>query len=207
MKKSALKSRLKDLAKVLQSETAQSALEVLKRELENYEEPKGQEISQGGFPIPKELENASDGLALFSDGGCRGNPGPGAYGFLAQNAKGEVVKEQAGFFDHTTNNRMELQGAISALEFAHSNYHSKPIFLFTDSKYVVDGINSWVEGWKRRGWKKADKKAPENLEYWQKLDELARQTKAEFLWVKGHAGHPQNERADQLANECMDENV
>lgn len=205
MKKSLLKSRLKDIAKFLTSDKAQNAIEILKAELDSYQEPKSVGESIDKFPIPKELERNSKAIALFSDGGCRGNPGPGAYGFLAQNSKGDIVFEQAEFFDHTTNNRMELQGAISALEFALESASEQEIFVYTDSKYVVDGINSWVSGWKSRGWKKADKKAPENLEYWQKLDELTLKTKAKFLWVKGHAGHPQNERADQLANECMDD--
>ena len=204
MKKSTLKTKIKDLGKYLTSDSAQSALKVLQDELSTYQEPRSGEPKE--FTVPGELKNNSQALAIFSDGGCRGNPGPGAYGFLIQDPQGKIIVEQAEFYEQTTNNRMELQGVISGLEYIHSHLKPAHIFVYTDSKYVVDGMNSWVEGWKRRGWKKADKKEPENIEYWKKLDSLRTKVPVSFLWVKGHAGHPQNERADQLANESMDEN-
>lgn len=204
MKKSTLKTKIKDLGKYLNSDSAQSALKILQDELQNYVEPKSGEPKE--FVVPKELKENSKALAIFSDGGCRGNPGPGAYGFLVQNPKGEVLVEQAEFYEMTTNNKMELQAVISGLEYVYAEHSPSHTFVYTDSKYVVDGMNSWVEGWKRRGWKKADKKEPENLELWKRLDELREKKSVSFLWVKGHAGHPQNERADQLANESMDDN-
>ena len=109
----------------------------------------------------------------------------------------------------TTNNRMELEGALQALEALtreDTKALSKSVFLYSDSKYVVDGIEKWVPGWKKRGWKKADKKEPENLALWQELDTVVGKfKKLRFQWVKGHAGHPQNEYCDQLANQALDE--
>ena len=102
---------------------------------------------------------------------------------------------------------MELSGVIQGLKFAATEYGvGTKIFVYTDSKYVVDGIKSWVAGWKKRGWKKADKKEPENLDFWKELDQLNLKMDLEFHWVKGHAGHPQNERVDELANLAMDAN-
>ena len=164
------------------------------------------------FPVPDEVMGKRWGFALFSDGACRGNPGPGAWGVMAQNSLGEVIFETSGMESDTTNNRMELVGAIEALE-KFSEYASKfslptedtSVRLFSDSKYVVDGISSWVPGWKKRGWRKADRKVPENLDLWQKLDAMAALfSDLRFLWVRGHDGHPQNERCDRLANDVLD---
>ena len=160
-----------------------------------------------GFPLPKEIEGQGD-VAIFSDGACRGNPGPGSWGIMGQNSKGEVLFEASGIDVPTTNNRMELLGAIESLKRIEDLYDlsSTNVFLYSDSKYVVDGINQWVPGWKKRGWKKADKKTPENVELWQELDNLtAKFPSLKYLWVKGHAGHPQNERCDFLANQALDE--
>jgi len=162
---------------------------------------------EGGSPsvsLPTPILN-SDEIALYSDGACRGNPGPGSWAFIAQNHEGELVHSSSGVSKLTTNNKMELQGVIEGLLFVSDQPQNfKKIFFYTDSKYVVDGITSWVKGWKRRGWKKADKKAPENLEQWQELDQLNEKFNVEFIWVKGHAGHPQNELCDRLANEALD---
>ncbi len=152
------------------------------------------------------------GLAVYTDGACRGNPGPGAWACLAQTADGRLLFEEVGSENPTTNNRMEIQGAIQGLKLlerhrlANPFESFEPLFLYSDSKYVVEGMNQWIPGWKARGWKKADQKPPENLELWQELDEM----KAKFpglraAWVKGHSGHPQNERCDQLANRMLDE--
>ncbi len=143
----------------------------------------------------------------FSDGACRGNPGPGAWGSLVQDHEGLVVYEASSVEVNTTNNRMELQGAIEALKFIQTEFGTQgAIALVSDSKYVVDGIKSWVEGWKRRGWKKADGKTPENIQQWQELDHVVGKfNNIHFFWVKGHSGHPQNEKCDQLANEALDD--
>jgi ribonuclease HI len=166
------------------------------------------------LPAPKEIQHDPAMLALFSDGGCRGNPGPGAFAYLVQSHDGKICAEGVEFEGLTTNNRMELMGPLQGL--AHlrdilpeqgKDPRLTRIKVVTDSKYVVEGMKSWVQGWKARGWKKADGKAPENLELWQKLDEVRNSYLAiEWEWVRGHAGHPQNEYCDRKANEMMDEN-
>jgi ribonuclease HI len=163
------------------------------------------------LPPPSELKDFPNGLAFYCDGACRTNPGPGGWGIVAQNAKGDLLFEDKGFEPQSTNNRMELQGCIELLErlmsLTNKSQYS-PIMIMTDSKYVVDGMTSWVDGWKRRGWKKADGKEPENIDLWKQLD-LLKSDSPEFrlYWVKGHVGHPQNERCDQLANIAIDENL
>ena len=138
-------------------------------------------------------------LFAFTDGGCSGNPGPGGWGVVMQARDGdEVVKERelSGGAPETTNNRMELTAAISALEALE---RSSTITLVTDSTYVRDGITKWIHGWKRNGWKTASKKPVKNEDLWRQLDDLTRNHDVSWDWVKGHAGHPENERADQLA--------
>ena len=161
------------------------------------------------FPVPKEIDGSKNAVAVFSDGACRGNPGPGAWGAMAQDAEGNVLFTASGVEVLTTNNQMELEGAFQGLvqlqEKANFTF-SGPVKLYSDSKYVVDGVQKWVSGWVRRGWKKADGKVPENVEYWKKLTELnAKFADIEYIWVKGHSGHPQNEMCDQLANQALDE--
>jgi len=139
-------------------------------------------------------------IEIFTDGACKGNPGVGGWGALLR-SKGKE-REMHGGEEHTTNNRMELMGAIAALEVL-----SRPcdIKLHTDSKYVQQGISEWVHGWKKRGWKTASKQPVKNEDLWRRLDEAAGRHKIEWLWVKGHAGHVENERADQLANRGVEE--
>ena len=134
-------------------------------------------------------------VEIFTDGACKGNPGVGGWGVLLR-AKGHE-RELFGGEAHTTNNRMELMGAISALEALKRHCRIK---LHTDSKYVLQGITEWLEGWKKRGWKTADKKPVKNEDLWRRLDAVAAQHEIEWIWVKGHAGHDGNERADELAN-------
>ena len=162
-------------------------------------------IDSSYFTLPVEFVDGFD-YFCFSDGACRGNPGPGAWGSLIQNKSGEVVYEGSDYDNPSTNNRMEMTGAKKCLEFLKTiDQTSKNVVVISDSKYVVDGMNQWVIGWKKRGWKKADKKVPENVDLWQELDKLRNEfEKVHFSWVKGHAGHPQNERCDQLANEALD---
>ena len=132
---------------------------------------------------------------IYSDGACRGNPGPGGWGALLR-ARG-AEKELWGGEAQTTNNRMELTAVIRALE---ALKRPSTVRLHTDSQYVQKGISEWIRAWKRNGWRTADKKPVKNADLWRELDALAQQHKIEWFWVKGHAGHPENERADRLAN-------
>ena len=158
------------------------------------------------LPLPKEVKE-NNAIALFTDGACRGNPGVGAWGAMGQKSDNSILFEKSGIERLTTNNKMELTGAIMALEEVILRKDTnKQIFLYSDSKYVVNGIKSWVYTWKKRGWKKADGKIPNNLELWQKLYHLREQfSQIHFRWVAGHSGHPQNEFVDQLANHALDE--
>lgn len=163
------------------------------------------------FPLPKEIKTEHD-FAIFSDGGCRGNPGPGSWGVVIQSSKGEVIFEASSFDEHTTNNKMELLGAAKGIEFLFElkeELNLEPdqmnIHLYTDSKYVCDGLNQWMAGWKKRNWKKSDGSPVLNQEYWLKLDQLIAKPKSfKAHWVKGHNGHPQNERCDELCNIILD---
>jgi ribonuclease HI len=136
----------------------------------------------------------SSPVEIFTDGACSGNPGPGGWGVLLR-AKGQE-KELSGGETETTNNRMELTAAIRALEAL-----TRPcaVILYTDSKYVMDGIQQWMPAWKARGWKTADKKPVKNQDLWQELDVQVQRHRVKFIWVKGHAGHAENERVDELA--------
>jgi len=209
MNKSTLLKRISELKSVLGSHEAQKAIEVLQREAKNYTTPKSTEkkADKGAFTLPEVVSQNSSAFALYTDGACRGNPGPGSYAYMIQNHSGEVVSQGSDYADLTTNNKMELSAIIEGLKELDklvTPMHS--IYVYTDSKYVVDGMRSWVAGWKKRGWKKADKKAPENLELWQALDKLQSIANVHFNWVKGHSGHPQNEYVDQLANQALDDN-
>ncbi len=138
-------------------------------------------------------------VTIHTDGACSGNPGPGGWGAVLQ--YGDKVKELKGGEALTTNNKMELTAAISAL-----NALTRPceVELHTDSNYVKDGLTKWIHGWKKNGWRTADKKPVKNVELWQALDEATRRHKITWHWVKGHNGDEMNERADQLANEGME---
>lgn len=181
----------------------------IRKALENI--PDEVESAGGDLPVPAEIANEPATIALYSDGGCRGNPGPGSFAYVIQNHAGKVLAEGVDFEAYTTNNKMELSGPIRGLaelkEILPEPLLTK-IKVVTDSKYVVDGMKSWVAGWKSRGWKKADGKAPENLELWQELDRVRTAfMEVEWMWVKGHGGHPQNEYCDRKANEAMDAHI
>ena len=135
-------------------------------------------------------------LVIYTDGACSGNPGPGGWGVLMQFGKNE--KEIFGGEAETTNNRMEMMATIEALRAVKSSY-SGQITLWTDSTYVLKGITEWIHGWKKRGWKKSDKKPVVNADLWRILDDLNQQHNVDWKWVKGHAGIDGNERADELA--------
>ncbi len=139
-------------------------------------------------------------VEIYCDGACRGNPGPGGWGALLRSGANE--RRLYGFAAETTNNRMELTGAIEALKAL-----KKPcaVVLWTDSQYVKKGMTEWLAGWKARGWKNAAKEPVKNVDLWQALETEALRHKVDWRWVKGHAGHEGNEIADQLANQAIDE--
>ncbi len=141
-----------------------------------------------------------DKVEIFTDGACRGNPGPGGWGALLRYRDQE--KRLAGAEPLTTNNRMELYAAIAALEALTKD--NRQVELTTDSQYLRQGITTWLANWRRRGWKTAARQPVKNQDLWERLDEAVRRHKINWHWVRGHSGHPGNELADQLANEAID---
>lgn len=139
-------------------------------------------------------------VTIYTDGACSGNPGPGGWGALLQ-YKGREL-ELCGGEPDTTNNRMELMAVIQGLA---ALKRRSPVLLVTDSKYVMQGMQQWLAGWKKRGWKTAGNQPVKNQDLWQRLDELVQQHDVKWQWVAGHTGHPGNERADQLANQGVEE--
>jgi ribonuclease HI len=135
-------------------------------------------------------------VTIYTDGACSGNPGPGGWGAIL--SFGDQEKELMGGEAHTTNNRMELTAAISALE---ALKRACSVDLHTDSEYVKNGITTWIKSWKKNGWRTADKKPVKNVDLWQRLDAALTNHQVRWHWVKGHAGHTMNERADQLARD------
>jgi len=133
-------------------------------------------------------------VEIFSDGACSGNPGPGGYGTLLR--CGEHLRELSGYDPETTNNRMELLGAIAGLEALN---RSCQVDLTTDSQYVCKGMTEWIHGWRKKGWKNSKKEEVANRDLWERLLELCRKHQVTWHWVRGHAGHPENERCDELA--------
>jgi ribonuclease HI len=142
---------------------------------------------------------SAEAVEVYADGACRGNPGPGGWGVLLR--EGGRERELHGGEAATTNNRMELTAVIRALEALAPGARVR---VYTDSQYVQKGISAWIHDWKRRGWHTADRKPVKNVDLWMRLDELARGHHVEWHWVRGHAGHPENERADALANKGID---
>jgi len=142
----------------------------------------------------KSLPEISKQVEIFTDGSCLGNPGPGGYGAILRYKQHEKELNTGYFL--TTNNRMELLAAIVALE---SLKQSCTVSLSSDSQYLKQGITIWIHNWKKRGWKTTDRKPVKNVDLWQRLDDLVRFHKIDWIWVKGHAGHPENERCDVLA--------
>lgn len=170
----------------------------------------------GKFLLPCEILHPWQ-VAVFTDGACRGNPGPGAWACFAQNHLGEVIFEATSFDANTTNNRMELTSVIHGLTLLRdriientlsSQLPKTEVYLYSDSKYAVEGVHAWSPKWKKNGWKKSDQKVPENLKLWQELDVLVHDEvfkKVQLIWVKGHDGHPQNEYCDQLCQETLNQ--
>ena len=149
--------------------------------------PKSQIVDSGEVKI----------ISMHTDGACSKNPGPGGWGVVIHLSDGSI-KELGGGIRETTNNQMELQGAISALEFLAAQKQSTPVDFYTDSKYVLDGITKWIKGWKKNGWKTKDNKPVKNQEFWQQLDPL-NSSNIRWHWVEGHSGDPDNERCDAIA--------
>lgn len=142
--------------------------------------------------------SAKKQVTIYTDGACSGNPGPGGWGAIL--TYGTVEKELSGAEEQTTNNRMEMMAVISALEALKG---ACAVGLYTDSKYVCQGMTEWLPGWKARGWKTADKKPVKNADLWQRLEEAVNRHDVSWHWVKGHAGDPMNERADALARNAI----
>lgn len=136
-------------------------------------------------------------VEIATDGACKGNPGPGGWGALIRS--GATEKELSGAENPSTNNRMELMAAIEALTALKRPCR---VTLSTDSRYVMDGLTKWIKGWQKNGWKTADRKPVKNADLWQRLLDAAKPHRIEWVWVKGHAGHPDNERADRLASDA-----
>jgi ribonuclease HI len=147
-----------------------------------------------------EAETSTEPVEIFTDGACSGNPGPGGWGAILR-YRG-VVKELHGGEPQTTNNRMEMMAAIQALE---ALKRPSAVVVCTDSKYLLDGATRWLPRWKQNSWRTADKKPVKNVDLWQRLDQDLKAHAVEWRWVKGHAGHPENERADALARLGIDE--
>lgn len=152
-------------------------------------------ISNSQSPIPDSAPSKI--ISIHTDGACSKNPGPGGWGVVIHFNDGST-KEIGGGIRETTNNQMELQGAIAALEFLATHKQSTPVDLYTDSKYVLDGITKWIKGWKKNGWKTKDNKPVKNQELWQQLDPL-NSSNIRWHWVEGHSGDPDNERCDAIA--------
>ncbi len=146
------------------------------------------------------MTNKNSPVTLYTDGACKGNPGPGGWGALLR--YGDVEKELWGGEKDTTNNRMELQAVIEGLS---ALTRPTAIVIVTDSQYVKNGMTQWIHNWKRNGWKTAAKKPVKNDDLWKKLDDLVNQHDVSWQWVKGHSGHPENERADELANRGIED--
>ena len=139
--------------------------------------------------------SSAEVVQIYADGACKGNPGPGGWGAILRAAGKE--QELYGGEPQTTNNRMELTAVIRALE---ALQHPATVEVYTDSQYVQKGISEWLHAWKRRGWRTADKQPVKNIDLWHRLDRAAAPHRVTWHWIKGHAGHPENERADALAN-------
>ena len=137
---------------------------------------------------------------MFTDGACKGNPGPGGWGVLLRMGRHE--KEMAGAEAQTTNNRMEMTAVIRAL---NALIEPCEVTIHTDSRYVIDGMTKWIDGWKKRGWVNASKQPVKNADLWHDLIEATKRHKVSWEWVRGHSGHPENERVDRLASDAADE--
>ncbi len=181
--------------------------ELYQRLFENKSKLTLEDMLKGELLLPKPVERAElrpsrhEPILIFTDGACQGNPGPGGWGAIIMPAGGQV-RELSGGARNTTNNQMELTAAIEALK---SVPVPSRVTLTTDSQYMQKGITLWIHSWKRNGWRTSDKKPVKNADLWRALDALNQQHEVEWQWVKGHAGHPENERCDELARLAIKE--
>ncbi len=146
--------------------------------------------------ISDDTQGDAPAVELFTDGACSGNPGPGGWAFLLRHPRSGKAVERSGGERETTNNRMELMAVIEGLS---ALTRRSVVELYSDSQYVLKGLNEWMPGWKKKGWRTASKQPVKNVDLWKQLDELKTGHEIRFHWVKGHAGHPENERVDELA--------
>lgn len=208
MSKKLLKKKVTELEKALSEFDLSKEFKKIRETIEKLKE-ESPRTQAGELRISDEWKNLSNTLFLFTDGACRGNPGPGAWAYVIQDKTEKVLFQKADVSEVTTNNQMEMRSVIEGLEkilLENPLSQGLSVYLSSDSQYVINGMTTWMQGWKKRGWKKADNKAPENVELWKKLDNLIPQfKKIEYFWVKGHAGHPQNELCDEIANKALDE--
>lgn len=151
--------------------------------------------------MPQDEQDAKPLVELYTDGACSGNPGPGGWAYLLRHKASGAEREDSGGDRATTNNRMELMAVIEGLS---ALSRRSTVDLFSDSKYVLNGLSEWMPDWKKRGWKTAAKKPVKNVDLWKRLDELKIEHELRFHWVKGHNEHPENERCDQLAVAARD---
>jgi len=156
----------------------------------------GEDENTTASPTPGPATYEKRLVEIFTDGACSGNPGPGGWAAILRSPHSEAEKELSGFDPHTTNNRMEMMAAIMALEALKRPLRVR---LHTDSKLVCDGVNKWLPGWKAKGWRGSGRQRIANVDLWQRLEAAMASHEMEWIWVKGHAGHPENERADKLA--------
>jgi len=187
---------------VLPREETLRLLSALRSVLDSSREAPRPERSEAAPPPASEAPMDEGGPTLvevFTDGACKGNPGPGGWAAILR--QGRQEKEFSGAESLTTNNRMELTAAIEALRRLH---RSCRVRICTDSQYLKNGITLWIRTWKRNGWKTSARKPVKNVDLWQELDRLAARHQVEWCWVAGHAGHPENERCDRLAREALD---
>jgi ribonuclease HI len=154
-----------------------------------------------GKPYDDAMTATRQHVELFTDGACSGNPGPGGWAFILRHPSSGKTIERTGGEPATTNNRMELRSVIEGLE---ELKNPCDVELYSDSQYVVKGLNEWLDGWKARGWRRADKSPVSNLDLWSQLDELRQRHRLACHWVRGHGNHPENTRCDQLAVEARD---
>ncbi len=201
---------LDKLSKIfVDQKTVLQTIEQLKLEIENADNLvfKNDKVAdKNKFELPSEVTSDSECIALFSDGACRGNPGPGAWAALAQDYQGNILFESTSVEMLTTNNRMELEAVIQGLQLLRTDHSKHKIHVYSDSKYVVEGAGQWMIGWKKRGWLKSDNRPPENVELWKSLDlQMDSFANVSWHWVRGHSGHPQNEYCDQMANKILNE--
>jgi ribonuclease HI len=195
--------------KKILSQLAKIKVAIEELDIPENESPAEKSIKESDLSLPADFNKEEFQIALFTDGACRGNPGPGSWAAMGQDNQGQIILKATGIQMKTTNNIMELlavkEGLVALLD---QDYEAKntAVKVYSDSRYVVDGMTTWIHSWKNRGWKKADNKGPENLIYWQELDATTSLfQKVNFQWVRGHDGHAQNEFVDQLANQALNE--